>query len=193
MTTAQTVLLDETERQQVFRACLDALSQPGTARPLQVTRHAAARLPMLALTDLMTPIAALGDDPDTRTAVEEIAALTRAPISTVGAARWVLAGPDLTADRLAELPQGSDEEPQLGAMLVVPLPAGTPHRYRLSGPGIKDHRELELTLSPELVRARADLLTDYPRGFDLLCVTADARVIGLPRTTEITNITEEQR
>ncbi|OYN96257.1 hypothetical protein CGZ96_13405 [Enemella evansiae] len=190
-TATHTVLLDETERQQVFRACLGALSRPGTWHPLQVTRHPAARLPLLALTDLMTPIAALGDRPDTTRAIEEIAGLTRAPIATIGDARWLLADPDPAPGLLAELRQGTDQEPQLGAMLVLPLPvsSATGWAYRLSGPGIKDQRPSELSLSPGLVRARAELLTDYPRGFDLLCVTEDHRVLGLPRTTVITEET----
>lgn len=183
---AHTVLLDETERQRVFRACLEALSRPGSWHPLRVTRHRADHLPLLALTDLMAPIAALGNDPQTERSIQQLADLTRAPITSTERARWLLTGPDPEPALLSGVPRGTDEEPQLGAMIVLPLADRPGHRYRLTGPGIKGRAIVELALAPELVRARASALTGYPRGFDLLCVTGDHRVLGLPRTTRIT-------
>ncbi|GAB3701985.1 phosphonate C-P lyase system protein PhnH [Mariniluteicoccus flavus] len=180
----RTVLLDESERQEVFRACLDALARPGTVHDLGCHRHDAARLPLLALTDLMTPVAALGGAQVTRRAIDEIAGLTRAPLSAVSDARWLLAGDDLSPDLLRTVPRGTDEQPQLGAVVVVPvsLDAGGPD-YVVTGPGIRDELRITISLAPGCVRERARLMADYPQGFDLLCVTDDHRVLGLPRTT----------
>lgn len=189
MTTVRTVLLDEAERQRVFRACLDALAQPGTVRQLGVDRHEAVRLPLLALTDLMTPVAALSAEPGVRDAIAEVAGLTRAPLAEVADARWLLAGADLSADLVRTIPLGTDQEPHLGATVVVPadLDEGAP-AHRILGPGIADERIVHVSLSPEVVAARAERLVDYPRGFDLLCVSADGRVLGLPRTTAMAPI-----
>ena len=63
---------------------------------------------------------------------------------------------------------------------------GGPRRWRLSGPGV----ETTATLAPrglpdDFVAARAESVSDYPAGIDILLVTDDGRVVGLPRTTTI--------
>ncbi|WP_425307749.1 phosphonate C-P lyase system protein PhnH [Ammonicoccus fulvus] len=187
-TATRSLLLDNDERQQVFRVCLDALAHPGTIRSLGITRHPAAHLPMLALTDLMTPVAALGTEPVD--AITTIAGLTRAPITEPTAARWVLTGPDPDPAALRTLPTGTAADPHLGAMVCIPVadlagPEGLP--LTLAGPGIPETRTLTVDgLTAPVVAARAELNSAYPRGVDLLLITPDGRLAGLPRTTVIT-------
>ncbi|MDO5498340.1 MAG: phosphonate C-P lyase system protein PhnH [Propionibacteriaceae bacterium] len=132
--TTRTVLLDDDERQQVFRACLDALARPGKLQRMAHPLHAPIELPMLALTDLMVPVAALAgrrpgqaqEEPgstefDAEAAATRIAGLTRAPLTTPDSARWVLAGHDPDPARVATLAAGTAADPHLGAMLCLPV------------------------------------------------------------------------
>lgn len=194
--TPRTLLLDDTERQQIFRACLDALAHPGTIRHVFVERHPAPHLPLLAMTDLMTPVAALGDlDAD----VAALAGLTRAPIVAPAYARWVLAGTDPDPDALRGLPTGTDADPHLGAMLCLEVaelvavsgtrrPPGRPGVVlELAGPGVPGTRRVLVDgLSPDVLAVREELNRDYPRGIDLLCTSPEGDLLGLPRTTRIT-------
>lgn len=183
---ASTVLLTDAERQQVFRTCLDVLAQPGTIGRLSNDRHPAPLLPMLALTDLMSPIAALGSLEDD---LRAIATVTRAPITELGRARWVLAGPEVDPAEFAGVPVGTPEEPQLGAMVCLEVAIGTGRELELSGPGIKGVRRVAIDLPHELITTRATLNSAYPCGIDLLCVSPTGDLLGIPRTTEITEVT----
>lgn len=88
---------------------------------------------------------------------------------------------------------GDDAYPDRSATLVVavrfgPAPDGDAIglvRFVLSGPGIADRREVMLDLPPAFAEAWAANRGLFPRGHDLLLVDGD-RVMGLPRTTEIT-------
>lgn len=267
-TRTRTLLLDDAERQRVFRICLDALARPGLLGALTHDLHPPIELPMLALTDLMTPIAALpgrrhrgdradsatirsttasgvplehpfplvgefsGNDHDGKVAVTRIAGLTRAPLTTPDRARWVLAGPDPNPADVATLSTGTATDPHLGAMLCLavsglrpsnePAPGtrrtgqpsgGDDERARpnpgaptpswggpiagqndndwrtlaVSGPGIPGTRLVQAAgLSSELIETRARLNSAYPRGIDILCIAPDGTLLGLPRTTRIT-------
>ncbi|WP_264993287.1 phosphonate C-P lyase system protein PhnH, partial [Mycobacterium montefiorense] len=64
---------------------------------------------------------------------------------------------------------------------------GGPGRWTLSGPGVCG----TATLAPQglpagFVAARAEAVGAHPAGIDVLLVTDDGRVVGLPRTTTIT-------
>ena len=73
------VVLDEHECRDVFRACLDALTRPGTIHRVATDRHPAHLMPLLALTDLTTPVAVL---PGSRTPEESVEDLRAISISS---------------------------------------------------------------------------------------------------------------
>lgn len=189
------------EAQRTFRACLDALAQPGTLvahdRSALPSGVPAAYSPMLALTDLMTPIAALDDDP----LIAELAIVTGAPIVPLHEARWVASATRPTASTLAALSGGSTWSPEHGAVLCQQLGAvhdGTATREAelmldLDGPGVDGQRRLAVTgIDESFIAARAALV-DYPIGIDVLLVTDDT-IVGLPRTTHVRSTrTEDAR
>lgn len=197
--------------QRVFRACLTALARPGTRHRLPTETLPTESLPEgipavalvpLALTDLMAPLAGLG------AAVEparQIASATGARLVEPEQARFALALEDPTrhdqADRhdqpdgLGRLPIGSNWSPELGAVLCQRVTALDDHadrqgqgalRLTLSGPGIKSSTMIMVTgLSVRFFATRDELTAAFPTGIDLLLITDDGTVTGLPRTTTI--------
>ncbi|SEE82453.1 phosphonate C-P lyase system protein PhnH [Ruania alba] len=185
--------LSPTVSQQVFHASMEALARPGTLHRLPAGAVPepvpAALAPLLALVDLMAPLAALPAGPDDATtrAVATVGRLTGAPVVSPGRARFALA----LAEPLdwVELSTGSHWSPEQGAVLVQrvhSLTASGP--WQLRGPGIPPATPATIAvtgLSPAWVTQRAALVADYPAGIDCLLVADDGTLAGLPRTTTI--------
>lgn len=184
-------VLDADTAQRAFRSVLDALARPGLRATLPPAGDLpAALLPVLALADLDTPVCVLGDTPDAGWA-RALATSTSAPVVGLAAARLVAALRPLAAGELATVRAGSSAAPEEAALVVLAVPAldGGPV-LTLSGPGVPGARTVApLGCPPDLVAARA--ATTFPAGPDLLLVTPDGAVLGIPRSTRIENRTEE--
>jgi alpha-D-ribose 1-methylphosphonate 5-triphosphate synthase subunit PhnH len=177
--------LDPDTAQRTFRAVLDALARPGTVQQLPTSeRVPAALLPVLALADLDTPACVLAG-PETENWADALATATTAPIVELAAARLVTALRPLATGELAAVRTGSAAAPEDGALVALAVPAldgGTP--LRLSGPGVAGVRTIAPQGVPaDLVAARA--AATFPAGIDVLLVTADGHLLGLPRSTRI--------
>lgn len=199
--------------QRVFHQTMEAFSRPGTIHDLPDTASSvpapvpAVVVPLLALADLMTPLAALtsalvaedaGDDPAAE-AVAAISRLTGAPTAEPARARFALAL-DEPAD-FSDLNPGSHWSPEQGAMLVQRVAAisdvsdvsdtsdgATSGSWRLTGPGVAPHADTIVRvagLSEDWLTTRQELVDDYPAGIDCLLVTDAGTFLALPRTTMI--------
>lgn len=173
--------------QSCFRAVLEAMSRPGRVFDLDTALtppdalHPAAAAVLLTLADAETPLWL-----DAGAATE---AWTRfhcgSPLaSEPGNAQILLATG--TPPLLASLEQGSDEEPQNGATLVIQVAAlEASGGWRLTGPGIEHVHRLSVTGLPAgFVAARAALAKNFPCGIDVI-LCAGSRIAALPRTTRI--------
>lgn len=81
---------------------------------------------------------------------------------------------------------GTLEDPHLGATMLVEcddLYGGD--EWTLSGPGIKDKKTISLPLQEEWVAKRKLVNEEFPLGFDMILVDANANCVALPRTTQI--------
>jgi alpha-D-ribose 1-methylphosphonate 5-triphosphate synthase subunit PhnH len=182
--------LHPADSQQVFRAVLEALARPGTVMTLPDCPRrmlAPALLPVFALADLGTGVCVL-EQADGRWA-DAVTTATSAPLWPAELARLVAALRPVTDDEVRGFRRGTAEAPEDGALVALAIADfdGGEHAWRLSGPGIAE----TVTLAPRglhesFVAARAEAVTGYPAGIDVLLVTADGRVVGLPRTTTIT-------
>lgn len=181
------------DAQAVFRAVMEAMAEPGTARPL----HAAARPPAplspaaaavaLTLCDHDTPVWL---DPALR-ASEAVAAWlgfqTGAPLAhTPAEAHFALAAEPAALIALDNFSQGTQDYPDRSTTLILQvdsLDAGAP--LTLEGPGIETAAKLAPTPLPRhFAEQWRQNNARFPRGVDLI-LAAPGAVACLPRTTRI--------
>jgi alpha-D-ribose 1-methylphosphonate 5-triphosphate synthase subunit PhnH len=185
------------DSQQVFRAVLEALARPGTAMALPsgpVRRLAPAMVPVFALADLGTGVCVLENEiprspGEFQDWADAVATATSAPLWPAELARLVAALRPVTDDEIRGFCRGTAAAPEDAALvsLAVADVTGGDRRWRLSGPGIAGTATLAPRGLPDsFVAARAEAVGGYPAGIDVLLVTDDFRVVGLPRTTTIT-------
>lgn len=179
------------QSQTAFRAIMDALANPGTVQDLALGLTPPSSLPpelatiALTLCDHDTTLW-LDRDLATDAVLGWLRFHTSAPIASERAqAQFALTGDP--AVMLADFDRGTDLYPDRSTTLALAIPSvsGGP-ALTLTGPGI----ESSMTIAPQGLPA--DFLTQwaengaqFPRGVDLLLV-ADGQLIGLPRTTRIT-------
>ncbi len=103
--------------------------------------------------------------------------------ASIVARRW---SPPGAAPALASLPQGSEEEPQNGATLVLQVEALIPGEgWRLTGPGIESAHRLRVDGAPAgFLAAWAANRAGFPCGVDVVLCAGD-RLAALPRTVSI--------
>ena len=180
--------------QAVFRAVLQALSQPGDPvaivhdAEVPATGHAASAAVLLALLDSECTLWLSPRLASSQAGVwlrfHTGCVLVDAPEEARFA--WVAEGDAMPA--LASLQRGSDEYPDQSATCVIDVAvlataeedAGA---WRLTGPGIRDAQHLHVAGLPEDLCAQwADNHGAFPRGVDVVLATA-THIAGLPRTT----------
>jgi alpha-D-ribose 1-methylphosphonate 5-triphosphate synthase subunit PhnH len=178
--------------QSVFRAIMDALARPGT-----VQRLAADAVPPLPLTPELGAVALTLIDHDTPVWLDPALAASDAvrgwiafhcgaPITTdPEAAQFALVPDAALLPPLASFGQGTDEYPDRSTTIVLAAGAAT-RAVTLRGPGIKEQTSLDLPLpGGDFLAQWAGNRERFPRGIDLLLVR-DGTLVGLPRTTRIT-------
>ena len=176
-----------------FRAIMDALANPGTvqklALPATAHRHLTGELAsvLLTLSDQDTPIW-LADALRGADGVEPFVAFhTGAPVvQEPGRAMFAFATSADALPRLDAFNLGTQEYPDRSTTIVLAVPALTSGAELITrGPGIRDHGHISpLGLPGDFIAQWAANRDLFPRGIDLLLV-ADGAVMGLPRSTRI--------
>ncbi|WP_348684156.1 phosphonate C-P lyase system protein PhnH [Acidovorax soli] len=187
--------------QAVFRAVLQALSQPGQPvhldhdAELPAAGHGASAAALLALLDsdctlwLSPRLAASNAGLWLRfhTGCQLVARPELARFA------WVAQGDALPP--LSTFAQGSDAYPEQSATCFIDVEAltvGNPAEgmWCLSGPGMRGVQQLRVSgLPADFERQWADNHAAFPRGVDVLLATAH-QLAGLPRTTRIASAVE---
>ncbi|WP_203074235.1 phosphonate C-P lyase system protein PhnH [Falsiroseomonas ponticola] len=172
------------DSQAAFRAVLEAMSRPGRVQRMPVPPEVpegigpAAAAVLLALADADTPVR-LAAGP---AAEAWIRFHTGARAAAVAEAAFVL---DPEA-RLPDLDCGTEEEPERGATLVLPVDGlAEGSGWRLSGPGIQGtHRLAVAGAPPGFLADWAASRGRFPRGVDVILCAGD-QVAALPRGVTI--------
>ncbi|MHA6729753.1 phosphonate C-P lyase system protein PhnH [Devosia sp. A369] len=177
------------QSQATFRAIMDALANPGT--PQTLTQPAAAHG---ALTSELASILLTLADQDTAIWLADttgiapfVAFHTGAPITQEpGRAVFAFAGSAADLPRLDQFNLGTQEYPDRSTTIVLAVKSlSGGNDLTLRGPGIKGHGHISpIGLPEDFVAQWADNRELFPRGIDLLLV-ADGAVLGLPRSTRI--------
>ncbi|MEO3473748.1 phosphonate C-P lyase system protein PhnH [Roseomonas sp. CAU 1739] len=172
--------------QATFRAVLEAMSRPGRVQraggalrpPAPLNRAAAAVL--LTLADADTPFAH-DAGPDAEAWLRFHCGM---PLVPAASAAFVLATG--AAPAFSALAQGSEEEPQGGATLVLQVAAlAEGEGWRLTGPGIEHEHRLRVDGAPAgFLAAWAANRVGFPCGVDVVLCAGD-RLAALPRSVMI--------
>lgn len=192
------LVLNVHESQGVFRTLLDALSQPGTIHHLPQSvaqRFVPALAPLAALVSHDVPFSICeGESVGTSIAVER-ATFGRSVDPEFAAYIAVLSGhfPDASTIR-----RGSPHRPDGGCQIsyqisgrLVPGGIGAA-TFTIAGPGVPTVRSIsiewttdELSSLQSLLNARSD---SKPMGFDIWLVDDIGQVVGIPRTSNVTDV-----
>lgn len=182
------------QSQTAFRAVMDALANPGTAQKL-VTPHSMRSSIPVQLASIVLTLA----DHDTSIWLDDILRAdagvlefvnfhTGAPVvREPGRAVFAFATSAAHLPRFDQFNLGTQEYPDRSTTIVLAVSAlegGA--ELIIRGPGIKDHDHISpLGLPEDFVAQWAANRELFPRGIDLLLVAPD-EVMGLPRSTRIT-------
>lgn len=173
--------------QSSFRAILEAMSRPGTRQiagadltpPAPLGRATASVLLTLVDADTKLHLDAAHDAARDWIAFHCGATFT----SAIGEADFVLAR---TMPDLATLADGSDDGPEGGATLILPVTAfGEGDAFRLAGPGLEKPSVLKIVGLPDgFADAWATNHARFPRGVDII-LCAGETLVALPRSLTI--------
>ena len=174
------------DSQAVFRAVLDAMAQPGSihvvnapAEPPSPWCRATAAV-LLTLADADTP---LWLDPVADAARDWTVFHCGAPMAEPDAAAIAVA---LGPVALDQFPAGADEQPELGATVVLQVAAlGRGRALALSGPGLLHGGTLLVDGLPDgFVADWARNAALFPRGVDVVLCASD-QLAALPRSVAV--------
>jgi len=180
-----------------FRAALHALAHPG--QPMAMT--AASGLPAVGQPAAARLLLALLDADCTLWLSPTLAASPSAAwlrfhtgvrlVNEPAQAQFAWVGAGDACPPLAAFNAGTDADPESSTTLVLDVDAWREGEgWRLSGPGIGGERQLAvLGLPADFAVQWAENHAAFPRGVDAYLTSAQA-LVGLPRTTRITDTVE---
>ena len=166
-----------------FQALLSALSRPGSVQTLP---HGDA---WSRLSDTLLDMEASAYTPDA--ALWDVLKATGASLRPADEAQYLFF-PTWEAASLADVRRarvGSSVQPHQSATLLLPAGFGTGTTLEFSGPGVPGQLRVPLDAPhlTELLDVRAE--QRFPLGWDAFFVdTASAKVMGLPRTTQVRRV-----
>jgi len=180
------------DAQRTFRVALDAMAHPG--RVARLTGMPEAPPPLdVAATALCLTLA----DPDTaiwldsaaagRAVVEYLRFHCGCPLAaTPRAADFAVIAEPIGLPSWDVFPEGTDEEPERGATLIVQVARlHADVGRRLTGPGIATECRLTAEGLPEAAwRVLGAVPGRFPRGVDAFLVAGD-ELVAIPRTTHV--------
>lgn len=182
--------------QQAFRKVLEALSFPGEVNFIEECPYDMS--PLISQTGLVcmtlldsevTFHVAENNNEITKT----IHAYTGSHTIDAGNADFIILPFSSTTEemlkRLNQAKIGDLVRPHKSATIVIEVESlQSGFNYDLKGPGIKEANLLNCTVHPEIIKQRNEINREYPLGIDLILIDRQGNVVGLPRTTQITEV-----
>lgn len=164
-----------------FRSCLEALSRPGELQTISPLFNSG----LLAMASLLL-YAEVSHFYNGNLDFELITALCGSEQEGQNEADYLFFD-TIDPAPLDHAKSGSAESPELSATLI--FAQGEEHQVItttiLSGPGINDHKQVNLPLGPQFIERLSEKNSQFPFGVDVFIITPNNQLIGLPRTTKI--------
>ena len=179
---------DVFDSQAIFRKLLTAMANPGTLMDIGMDMvcpdplHPASGAVLLTLLDFETPF--WSDIENTSTGVQWLRFHTNAPYTRLKHHSLFALCTDTLEDPGLFNP-GTIDSPDVSTTLIVQTKGiSDAGRIRLSGPGIKAPKFLQLNGIPdEFIKHRSKLCLSYPLGVDMIFIHGRS-LTALPRTTQ---------
>ncbi|MER3482331.1 MAG: phosphonate C-P lyase system protein PhnH [Meiothermus sp.] len=185
----------EAQERQTFLALMWALSRPGEAKPfgsenglenMRVANSAMQGLEYVgeAVLDLETSF--YTKDPGLRQRFERRGARFLGPEQA--AYQFYPAVGERELASLREAPVGTLLSPEQSATVVVRCAFERGLKLQLSGPGVKDLKQIQVNGPPRAFWALREERVSFPLGWDVFLVSSTGnkhRVVGIPRSTNV--------
>lgn len=182
--------------QQTFRSVLMAMATPGTMHRLPAVQESRMNPDLLTaasmalcqtLLDVHTSIAVVDMPAGTAEWLRQCCWCKPAPVTE---AAFVLGDGATWNWGRTDLPVGTEEEPELGATLILELASlDKGPALRLRGPGIADSQIIAPALTSDFLSFWLANHALYPRGIDLI-LCCGSTFMALPRSVEISAFEE---
>lgn len=180
------------DSQKVFRACLEAISNPG--RTLSIAAQSAklygAQPGLLALAMTLLDASVSFCAPDDAELTEQILLHTHAaPVKMEEADFLFCTRAENLAACIEAAKCGTLADPHTGATILVRVPQEESVRVRLSGPGVDGALETEVPRDVlAAIRTRNAQAYEYPQGVDFFFLLPGDAILAIPRLVRMEDV-----
>lgn len=202
------VSLSPIDSNDVFRAMLQTLGQPGTIESITLSNNSQCPTEaalLLSLIDVETKFAVVSSIPevDQQHWTSLIHAASGAPSAPETQSEWVLSFGEPTIDILESIPRGTPHRPEMGCRLIIACSEvrSAPHfesseteenltNISLRGPGIETENILQVVgISQRFFEVLHDINSSFPAGVDVWLCDKFGNVSAISRSTEVNVVT----
>lgn len=183
------------QNQKIFKEVVQALSYPGKKVSLNIDSSFIGNLLPETMNILFTLLDGevsyhiLGDDQEVN---QELQFRTMAQTAEVETADYIVVPLKQTAqlaDAIHQSKKGTASDPNLSATFIIEcVDIQADGRLSWSGPGIQSTISMDIVDSEQWLASRAEAVSDFPLGIDILLVGKDGNIVGLPRSTKVEEV-----
>ncbi|MDX1809665.1 MAG: phosphonate C-P lyase system protein PhnH [Sulfurospirillaceae bacterium] len=162
-----------------FKALMSALSMPGNIKKISPLYKSA----MLALSNVLlyneVTYFFAGDDN-----ISLVADITNPKIETAQNADYIFSD-QIDKDLLEIAKKGTFLNPEFSATLIFACKDFNKTKAKISGPGIKEEKEIYLPCEREFIQTLTEKNSNYPLGIEVFFINEKNELMALSRTTKI--------
>ncbi|BDH60057.1 phosphonate C-P lyase system protein PhnH [Lysinibacillus sp. PLM2] len=182
--------------QKAFRTILDALSFPGKINQLdegEIDMESFNSKTALVCETLLDSEVTFHVIEEEQSITHILRAFTGSHLTDLNKADYVIIPQETSIERiinsLSLVKIGNLANPHKSATIIFEVDSLlNGYYYELTGPGIKIKTELNCTIHPEIIEKRREINVEYPLGIDFILIDSRGNVVGIPRTTQITEV-----
>ncbi len=182
--------------QQAFRKVLEALSFPGKINLVDECPNDMSPLisqTALVCLTLLDSEVTFHVDEENSLITKTIHAYTGCHMTDASSADFMIlplsSSNEAILNKLNQAKIGDLVRPHKSATIILEVESlMSGYKFELKGPGIKETNQLNCTISPSIIKKRNEMNAEYPLGIDMILIDRHGNVVGLPRTTRMTEV-----